>query len=108
MKPTITAVMVTLGRMKLVRESYNYFKNQTYPAKKLLIVTDGQKKEHDALKALATVDPRKSQVVELRFFAGLTVEETSEVLKVSTHTVVRDWRLAKVWLLREMGRQETG
>jgi RNA polymerase sigma factor (TIGR02999 family) len=56
----------------------------------------------DALKALAEVDPRKSQVVELRFFGGLSVEETAEVLMVSTDTVLRDWRLAKLWLLREM------
>ena len=56
----------------------------------------------DALKALATVDPRRVRVVELRFFAGLTVEETAEVLKVSPDTVVRDWRLAKVWLHREL------
>ncbi len=56
----------------------------------------------EALKALALVDSRKSQVVELRFFGGLTVEETAEVLKVSSDTVLRDWRLAKVWLLREL------
>lgn len=60
----------------------------------------------DALTALAAVDPRKSQVVELRFFGGLSVEETAEVLKVSPDTVLREWKLAKVWLLREMGRQE--
>ena len=56
----------------------------------------------DALNALAAVDPRKVRVVELRFFAGLTVEETAEVLNVSVDTVVRDWRLAKVWLHREL------
>ena len=56
----------------------------------------------DALKALATVAPRKVRVVELRFFAGLSVEETAEVLKVSPDTVVRDWRMAKVWLHREL------
>jgi RNA polymerase sigma factor (TIGR02999 family) len=56
----------------------------------------------DALNALAAVDPRKVRVVELRFFAGLTVEETAEVLNVSADTVVRDWRLAKVWLHREL------
>jgi RNA polymerase sigma factor (TIGR02999 family) len=58
----------------------------------------------DALKALALVDPRKSQVVELRFFGGLSVEETAEVLKVSRETVHRDWRLAKSWLRRELGQ----
>ena len=56
----------------------------------------------DALKALAAVDGRKSKVVELRFFGGLSIEETAEVLRVSVETVVRDWRLAKVWLLREL------
>ena len=56
----------------------------------------------DALNALGTVDPRRVRVVELRFFAGLKVEETAEVLKVSSDTVVRDWRLAKVWLHREL------
>jgi RNA polymerase sigma-70 factor, ECF subfamily len=56
----------------------------------------------DALNALAGVDPRKGQVVEMRFFGGLTVEETAEALQVSTGTVMRDWRLAKVWLLREL------
>jgi RNA polymerase sigma factor (TIGR02999 family) len=56
----------------------------------------------DALKALAEVDGRKSKVVELKFFGGLSIEETAEVLKVSTETVVRDWRLARAWLLREL------
>jgi RNA polymerase sigma factor (TIGR02999 family) len=58
----------------------------------------------DALKALAAVDPRKSQVVELRFFGGLGVEETAEVLKVSVETVTRDWKLAKRWLRRELSK----
>jgi RNA polymerase sigma factor (TIGR02999 family) len=56
----------------------------------------------DALRELAAVDGRKSKVVELRFFGGLSIKETSEVLKVSVETVVRDWRLAKIWLLREL------
>lgn len=56
----------------------------------------------DALTALAGVDPRSVRVVELRFFAGLTVEETAEVLKVSPETIRRDWRLAKAWLRREL------
>jgi RNA polymerase sigma factor (TIGR02999 family) len=55
-----------------------------------------------ALEALAAVDARKSQVIELRFFGGLSVEETAEVLHVSSDTVKRDWRLAKLWLLREL------
>jgi RNA polymerase sigma factor (TIGR02999 family) len=60
----------------------------------------------DALKALAKVDLRKSQVVELRFFGGMSVEETAVVLQVSPDTVVRDWRLAKAWLHRELSRKE--
>ena len=59
----------------------------------------------DALKTLAKVDSRKSQVVELRFFGGLNVDETAEVLKVSPDTVVRDWKLAKAWLLRELSQE---
>lgn len=58
----------------------------------------------DALKALALLDPRKGQIVELRFFGGLSVKETAEVLKVSEETAHRDWRLAKSWLRRELGR----
>lgn len=58
----------------------------------------------DALSALAIKDERKSRVVELRFFGGLTLEETAEVLGVSTDTVQRDWKMAKVWLLREIKR----
>ena len=60
----------------------------------------------DALQALAKIDPRKSQVVEMRFFGGLSVEETAEVLKVSPDTVMRDWRLAKIWLLRELSKEK--
>jgi RNA polymerase sigma factor (TIGR02999 family) len=58
----------------------------------------------DALIGLATFDARMSQVVELRFFGGLTVEETAQVLNVSPETVMRDWKTAKAWLLREIGR----
>jgi RNA polymerase sigma factor (TIGR02999 family) len=57
----------------------------------------------DALDGLAKIDARKSRVVELRFFGGLSVAETAEVLKVSPDTVMRDWRLAKSWLLHELG-----
>jgi len=55
-----------------------------------------------ALEGLALADARKARVVELRFFGGLSVEETAEVLHVSTETIKRDWRLAKLWLLREL------
>ncbi len=58
----------------------------------------------EALRALAVVDARKSQVVELRFFGGLSVKETADVLKVSVDTVHRDWKVAKSWLRRELTR----
>lgn len=56
----------------------------------------------DALKALAAVDERKSRVIEMRFFGGLSVEETANVLSVSPETIMRDFKLAKAWLMREM------
>ena len=58
----------------------------------------------DALKALEEMDPRKARVVELRFFSGLSVEQTAEALKISVPTVKRDWKLAKAWLTRELAR----
>jgi RNA polymerase sigma-70 factor (ECF subfamily) len=60
----------------------------------------------EALNALAAIDARKSEVVQLRFFGGLSAEETAEVLRVSAETVKRDWKLAKVWLLRELSRDD--
>jgi len=59
----------------------------------------------DAMRSLAEIDPRKARVIELRFFGGLSVEETAEVLRVSTVTVKRDWRTARAWLYREMTRE---
>ena len=56
----------------------------------------------EALNSLSALDERKGRVVELRYFGGLSVEETAEVLKVSLETVARDWRFAKTWLLREL------
>ena len=56
----------------------------------------------EALTALAAVDARKSQVVEMRFFGGLSLDETAEALHVSRDTVKRDWKMAKLWLLREL------
>ncbi len=61
----------------------------------------------EALERLAAVDPRKSQVVELRYFGGLSINETAEVLKVSPGTVMRDWTLAKAWLRREITGQNS-
>jgi RNA polymerase sigma factor (TIGR02999 family) len=57
----------------------------------------------DALHALAKMDPRKARVVELRFFGGLSVEDTAETLAISQQTVVRDWKVARAWLMRELG-----
>ena len=59
----------------------------------------------EALNALAEIDPKKSQIVELRFFGGLSVEETAEVLKVAPITVIREWNKAKAWLYRELNRK---
>lgn len=71
-----------------------------------LVVTDRPHHDFvaldDALEALAKIDHRKSRVVELRFFGGLTVEETASVVNVSPDTVMRDWRFAKVWLQRAL------
>ncbi len=60
----------------------------------------------EALTQLAAIDPRKSQIVELKYFGGLTIEETAEVLEVSAPTVERDWHTARIWLLREISRTE--
>jgi RNA polymerase sigma factor (TIGR02999 family) len=60
----------------------------------------------DAMNALARLDPRKVQIIEMRFFGGLSVEEAAEVLKVSPATVRRDWSIAKLWLYRELGNSE--
>jgi RNA polymerase sigma factor (TIGR02999 family) len=59
---------------------------------------------NDALEELATLDARKSKVVEMRFFGGLSVKETAAVLDISTETVMRDWNMAKVWLLRHLSK----
>jgi RNA polymerase sigma factor (TIGR02999 family) len=59
----------------------------------------------EALNTLARIDPRRAQVIELRFFGGLTVEETSDVLRVSPQTVMRDWKLARAWLARELSQE---
>jgi len=61
---------------------------------------------HDALKKLTIIDDRKSRIVELRFFGGLTVEETAEALRVSSETVMHDWKTAKVWLLHQLREEK--
>ncbi|MGH9845808.1 MAG: sigma-70 family RNA polymerase sigma factor [Blastocatellia bacterium] len=62
----------------------------------------------EALTALAALDARKSQIVELRFFGGLSVEETAEMLKLSPRTVMREWNSAKAWLYHELSSEQTG
>jgi RNA polymerase sigma factor (TIGR02999 family) len=74
------------------------------------LVTEKQSEEFlaldEALKRLAAQDPRKNQIVELRYFGGLTVEETAEFLKLSQRTVKREWRMAKAWLYRALSGEE--
>lgn len=81
---------------------------QKIELEKTLIVSPERNAEivalDDALNALAALDERKSRVVELKFFGGLSVDETAEVLKVSPKTVKRDWRFARTWLLRELSK----
>jgi len=76
-----------------------------------LTVSEGRSAEvvqvHEALEQLAEFDPRKSQIVELRFFGGLSIEETAGVLGVSPGTVMRDWTLAKAWLRREISSADS-
>jgi RNA polymerase sigma factor (TIGR02999 family) len=81
---------------------------QQFSLDEALVIPHGPSAElvalDDALNALAALNSRQSKVVELRYFGGLTVEETADALKVSPETVMRDWKLAKVWLLRELRR----
>jgi RNA polymerase sigma factor (TIGR02999 family) len=74
----------------------------------VMIVNDKRAEElvalYDALITLATLDPRKNQIIELRFFGGMSIEETAEVLKVSPITITREWRSAKAWLRRAMNK----
>ena len=58
----------------------------------------------DALQVLEGVDPRKAKIVELKFFGGLTVDETAEVLRISPQTVMRDWKMARAWLMGELAQ----
>ena len=110
------AVSAKLMRRILVdfARSRNYLKRGGNPVQvsldKVFAITPEQDPDvvalDEALNALAAIDERKSRVVELRFFGGLNIEETAEVLNVSPDTVMRDWRLAKVWLLRELSAEK--
>jgi RNA polymerase sigma factor (TIGR02999 family) len=62
----------------------------------------------DALEELTRLDPRRAKVIELRFFGGLTVDETAEILDISAQSVMRDWRLARAWLASELDRERAG
>jgi RNA polymerase sigma factor (TIGR02999 family) len=83
---------------------------QHVPLEDRVVIAPGEDAETDlvaldeALIGLTRIDPRKAQIVEMRFFGGLTVEEIGEVLKVSTGTIKRDWRAAKAWLYQELTR----
>ena len=74
------------------------------PKAKRAVIYNREQRYDDALHVLAEMDPRKAKVIELRFFGGLSVEETAEVLKISPQSVMRDWKLARVWLERELAR----
>ena len=80
------------------------------PLEEAIIASEGREVDlvalDEALKRLAAIDPQQSRVVELRFFSGLNVEETAEVLEVSPRTVKRDWNVAKAWLRREISEGE--
>jgi len=84
-------------------------KTQTVSLEEAAIISNERIEEvialDDALKRLEKEDARKSRVVELRYFGGLSVDETAEVLKISNQTVSRDWRFAKTWLLRELSNK---
>jgi RNA polymerase sigma factor (TIGR02999 family) len=105
------AVSATLMRRILLDRARRRSAAKRGGAKKILSldtldIATGRARElialDDALTMLAKVDPRKAQIVELRFFGGLSVEETAEVVKVSCDTVMRDWKLARDWLLSEL------
>jgi RNA polymerase sigma factor (TIGR02999 family) len=78
------------------------------PFNEALVVSEGREANlvalDDALKDLAEIDPRRSQLVELRFFGGLSVQETAEVMKTSPRTILREWSLAQAWLYRELSK----
>jgi RNA polymerase sigma-70 factor (ECF subfamily) len=96
-------ILVDVARAKRYQKRGGEAVRVTFDEALLVTDTPGQNLValDDALTALAAVDERKARVVELRHFGGLSVEETASVLKVSLETVMRDWKFAKVWLLRE-------
>ena len=97
-------ILVDVARAKRYQKRGGEAVRVTFDEALLVTDTPGQNLValDDALTALAAVDERKARVVELRHFGGLSVEETASVLKVSVETVMRDWKFAKAWLLREL------
>jgi len=97
-------ILVDFARARLRAERGGY--KQQVPLEEAAVVSKGRCADFialdDALKSLAEIDPRKSRMVELRFFGGLTVEETAEALNVSPRTVMYEWSLARDWLYREL------
>jgi RNA polymerase sigma-70 factor (ECF subfamily) len=102
-------VLVDVARSKRYQKRGGGAVRVTFDAELLVTPEPGQDLValDDALEVLATVDARKARVIELRFFGGLSVEETAAVLTVSVDTVMRDWKLAKAWLQRELRDQGT-
>jgi RNA polymerase sigma factor (TIGR02999 family) len=101
----IRRILVDHARRRNLKRGGNL---QRIPLEEALVVNGERSGDlvalDDALQALAQFDPRKAQVVEMRFFGGLSVEESAAVLRVSAVTVMRDWRSAKAWLYRELAR----
>lgn len=94
------------GRLRRINQSTDFNLDQipdlgSGRAAEILII-------NDALDSLARMDPRQAQVVEMRFFGGLSVDETAEVLRISPQSVMRDWKLAKAWLRREARKGKDG
>jgi RNA polymerase sigma factor (TIGR02999 family) len=114
------AIAAQLMRQILVDYARRHRAGKRGAGEKTVSVDDGTKSSRgrekdvdvvaldDVLRALAQIDPRKAQVVELRFFGGLSYEETAEVLKVSAIIVSRDWSTARAWLHRELGGRQDG
>jgi RNA polymerase sigma factor (TIGR02999 family) len=101
-------ILVDFARARLRAERGGY--KQQVPLDEVAVVSKEKSADFialdDALKSLAEIDPRKSRIVELRYFGGLSVEETAEALKVSPRAVQREWSLARAWLYRELSKDK--
>jgi RNA polymerase sigma-70 factor, ECF subfamily len=101
------AVASSAMRQILVNHAKSRLTEKRGGARAHVSIDDVQPVHQEALEVLQTVDPRKSKIVEMRYFGGLSVEETAEALEVSVRTVNREWRLARSWLIREMNRESS-